>query len=81
VTVYRSREVALTFIGDAGRHTALLAPGWHACPACAQLVDAGDRRGLLRRALRSFGRRDRLATLTLRGVQAAFWDSRRGGAP
>jgi hypothetical protein len=53
-----------------------LDPPWLACAACAVLIDAHDRRGLLQRAIaaaRSTGVDGTAALTTIGAIHACFW--------
>lgn len=79
-THYRATPRLLHAVGPYGYGVLPLSATWAACPPCARLVDANDRRGLLRRAYRQFGARHRVHRDALSAVQAVFWQARTGVA-
>jgi hypothetical protein len=76
---YATASTTLHVAGPAGSATVVFGGAWDACPSCARLIDAGDRAGLLARAVaRAPGPRGFARGLLAR-VQDGFWHARTRG--
>lgn len=73
---YFAQPAALSFLGPAGATWLRLSADWCACAACADLIDADDRGGLLERACTAVHRAGldaEFASNILAAMHRAFW--------